>query len=158
MTIKGYVEGLKYLIGETIQYYCVCKQKSYNGTILRINMGCNIYPREKNFWDYEAAKTITSIDKYIYEMAVYDGIEARAMEAEVKKRLEDIDYQCDAYRWNEERLSKMKRNEEKESGISDINQAEEPEWNVEEYAVGIEYLSFLRQHERLKVKKQGYTS
>ena len=145
MTTKGYVEGLKYLIGETIHYYFICKQKSYSGTMLRINMGCDIYPRQKNFWDFEADKTTTSIDKYIYEMAVYDSVEARAMAAEAKKKLEEINYQCDAYRWNEERLS---RNKKKDSDISDSNQVEGSEWNVEEYVVGIEYLSSLRRPER----------
>ena len=153
MTTKGYVEGLKYLIGETIHYYFICKQKSYSGTMHRINMGCNIYPRQKNFWDYEADKTTTSIDKYIYEMAVYDSLEASAMAAEAKKKLEEINYQCDAYRWNEERLSK-RRNKDKNPGTSDTNQAESSGWNVEEYVVGIEYISSLRQRERLASKKQ----
>jgi len=144
MPSQAYVEGLKYRIDDAINYYRVCKQKSYSGMMLRINMGCDIYPRHKNFWDFEADKTTTVIDKYIYEIAVYDGNEARIAAVQSKEKLENIAYQCDAYRWYEERRSGVgnKTNNEKQP---DTKQVEEDEWNAEKFAIGIDYLSSLRQ-------------
>jgi len=154
MASQSYVKGLKYLIGDAIQYYRICKQKSYNGTMLRINMGCDIYPRQKNFWDFEADKTKTIIDKHIYEMAVYNGSEAREVEIQVKKKLEDIEDQCDPYRWYEEKRSSNNRSKEKHSASDEKSIVEEAEWNVEEFAIGLEYLSSLRQDWRLNSKEQ----
>jgi len=107
-------------------------------------MGCDIYPRQKNFWDFEADKTTTAIDRYIYEIAVYDGLAAREVEAEARKRLGDIDYQCDSYRWEEEKRTGKRQNEDGKKR-SDISETQETEWNVEDYAVGIEYLASLRE-------------
>ena len=131
MSSQGYVDCLKYSIGEAVQYYRFSKQKSYTGLMHRINMGCEIYPRERNFWDWEAFKTITVIDKYIFEMALYDAIEARSLEARVKQILADIDLQCDAYKWYENKCS-----------IMDSEQEEEKEyvWKAEDFAIGVESL------------------
>ena len=134
MTTQGYVKGLKYLIDDAIRYYRISKMKSYTGVMHRINMGCEIYPREKDFWEFEADKTITVIDKYIYEMTVYNAEEARLTAAEVRDRLEDIDYSCDPYRWYENRRLHPPQEEPKNK---------EPEWNPEDYAVGIESWSQL---------------
>ena len=131
MTSEGYVKCLKYLIDSSIQYYRACKAKSYTGTMHRINMGCDIYPREKNFWDWEADKTTTIIDKYVYEMALYNAEEAANMAIEVRQRLADIDYSCDPYRWYESKFAQANKEEE---------QVKEDEWDVEEYTIGIEYV------------------
>jgi len=125
---EGYVECLKYLIGESVQYYRISKQKSYTGVMHRINMGCSIYPREKNFWDIEADKTRTAIDRYIYDMNVYDAREARRTTNNVKDTLADIDVQCDPYRWYEAR----------NAVVEEV--VKEPEWNAEDFAIGVEYL------------------
>ena len=124
------VESLKYLISESVQYYRFSKQKSYTGVMHRINMGCDIYPREKNFWDWEADKTTTVIDRYIYEMNLYDALEARDIAEHVKKTLEDIEYQCDPYRWYEE----------KNAPVEEVKKDEEPAWDPADYAIGVEYL------------------
>ena len=129
MTNKGYVKCLKYFIDNAIQYYRACKQKSYTGIMYRINMGCDIYPREKNFWDWEADKTITVIDKYVYEMTLYDAEEAADMAVEARQRLADIDYNCDPYRWYESKYAQAAQEEE---------QTKEDGWNAEEYVIGLE--------------------
>ncbi|MCL1988960.1 MAG: hypothetical protein FWG64_13470 [Firmicutes bacterium] len=130
MSEEGYVNSLKYIIGEEIQYYRIAKQKSYTGIMHRINMGCEIYPRENNFWDIEALKTITVIEKYIHEMALYSTLESRNMATYVKKTLEDIDYTCDAYRWYENKLANQNQEQKEESA-----------WNAEDYAIGVEYVN-----------------
>ena len=131
MSINGYVNCLKYLINEAIQYYRISKQKSYNGIMHRINMECDIYPREKNFWDFEADKTITLIDKHIYEMTLYNAEEANTTSAQVRKILADIDHRCDPYRWYEE----------KNNPNPPPPPEQDPSWNEEDYAIGVEYLN-----------------
>ena len=144
MTSQGYVKGLKYLIDDSVQYYRICKQKSYTGIMYRINMGCEIFPREKNFWDWQADKTVTVIDRYIYEMTLYDADEARIKAAQVRKTLDDIDYQCDGYRWYEERFSGADGTDGGNGVDLDKRKRKkkelESEWNAEDYAIGVEYL------------------
>lgn len=123
------IECLKYRIREAVQYYRISKQKSYTNVMHRINMGCDIYPREKNFWDFEADKTTTVIDRYIYEMNLYDALEARALSDRVKRTLDDIEHSCDPYRWYED-----KKNRKPEI-------IKEPEWRAEDFAIGVEYLN-----------------
>ena len=148
MTSEGYVECLKYLIGESVQYYRYSKQKSYTGIMHRINMGCDIFPREKNFWDLEADKTVTIIDNYIYEMTVLNAHEARIMSELSREMLADIDYQCDAYRWYWERNPESDPNFDpqlelsKNSENSTKKADEDAEWNPEDYVIGDTYRMF----------------
>lgn len=137
MTGKGYVKGLKYLIDDAITYYRISKVKSYTGVMHRINMGCEIYPREKDFWQWEADKTVTVIDKYVYEMTIYDAEEARLTAESVRERLESIDISCDPYRWYESRFAKADSTED------NVPKNKEPEWNAEDYAVGMDHLTLL---------------
>ena len=137
MTNQGYVKGLKYLIEDAITYYRISKMKSYTGVMHRINMGCDIYPREKNFWEWEADKTITVIDKFIYEMTVYDAEEARITSVQVKDKLESIDHNCNPYKWYESKKSATEPSNENENEKKE----KEPEWNAEDYAIGLDYLS-----------------
>ena len=137
MTAKGYVKGLKYLIDDAITYYRISKVKSYAGVMHRINMGCEIYPREKDFWQWEADKTISVIDKYVYEMTIYDANEARLTADSVRERLQSIDISCDPYRWYESRLNK---DDSKNDGKP---KNKEPEWNAEDYVVGMDHLTVL---------------
>jgi len=132
MSEQGYVNSLKYRIGEEVQYYRISKQKSYTGIMHRINMGCEIYPRENNFWDLEAYKTITVIDRYIHDMALYNTLESRAMATYVKEMLEDIDYSCDAYRWYENKCASQNEQNGKK---------QDEEWHAEDYAIGVEYVN-----------------
>ena len=117
---QGYVGCLNYLINEAIHYYRVCRQKSYNWIMIRINMGCDIYPREKSFWDLEAEKTITVIDKYIYDMKFHDMIEAKDVNDWVKEQLADIDSKCDAYKWYKEKKEEPEPVEETEWDAGDF--------------------------------------
>ena len=135
MTSQGYVKGLKYLIDEAVRYYYISKAKGYTGVMHRINMGCEIYPREKSFWDWEADKTVSVIDKYIYEMALYDADEAQNTTVEVREKLEDIDNSCDPYKWYEENFGYMAQAKQEKQQAKE----KEQEWNVEDYAIGIEY-------------------
>jgi|GEM_PF-3167905 len=130
MSSQGHVKCLKYLIDETIQYYRFSKQKSYTGVMHRINMGCEIYPREKNFWDWEADKTTTVIDQYIYEMTLYDAAEAQEMSSLVGEILRDINFNCDPYKWYEERYSVPAAEEEEKKEEEDTG------WKAEDFVIG----------------------